>query len=64
MTLKELRIKRLKTQAEVAKALKTTQAHLSRLEGGYHKPSDIMVRRLAKYYRVSEDVILQATSSK
>ena len=58
MQLKELRQEKGFTQAEVAKAIKTSQRNIGRWENGENEPSASFVARLAKFFDVSADYLL------
>jgi len=56
--LKELRIRRELTQSQVAKDLSISQNTLSQYESESRQPDLNMLSRIAKYYRVSTDFLL------
>lgn len=56
--IRELREDRDLSQREVAKAIKTTQQHYSKIENGKADISGEKIILLAKFYNVSADYIL------
>ena len=50
--LRELRLSNNLTISDVSKELKITEAYLSMLETGKRKPSIVVAKRLAKYYKM------------
>lgn len=58
MKLKELREEKNLSQKEIAKYLNIAQNTYSRYETGEREPSIEMLKKLAKYYRVSVDYII------
>lgn len=56
--IKDLREDRDLSQAEVAKVIKTTQQHYSKIETGRSDISGEKLKLLAEFYNVSVDYIL------
>lgn len=56
--IKDLREDRDLSQAEVAKVIKTTQQHYSKIETGKSDISGEKLKLLAEFYNVSVDYIL------
>jgi len=59
--IKELREEREKTQKEVADALGIKEQVYQRYEYGTREPKIDIVRKLARYYSISTDEILEMT---
>lgn len=59
MRLKELRIKNKLTQADVAKILQTSSVNYNRYENGLVQIDIQSLKRLADYYKVSLDYLLE-----
>lgn len=59
--IKSLREDRDITQTEVAKVVKTTQQHYSKIERGYAEIGAEKLISLSKFYNVSADYILGLT---
>ncbi len=59
--IKSLREDRDFTQAEIAKVIKTTQQHYSKIERGYAEIGAEKLILLSKFYNVSVDYILGLT---
>ena len=57
--LKELREERQKTQREVAEALGIKEQAYQRYEYGTREPKIDVIRKLARYYGISADEILE-----
>ena len=57
--LKELRIEHEKTQKEVADALGIKEQAYQRYEYGTREPKIDIIRKLARYYNISADEILE-----
>ncbi len=58
MRIKELRQERGLTQAEVAKAIETSQRNIGRWENGENEPTASFISLLANFFEVSSDYIL------
>lgn len=58
MRLKELRIERNLTQAQVAKAIGTSQRNIGRWENEENEPAAIYIKALAEFFEVSTDYLL------
>ena len=58
MRLKELRQERGLTQAEVARAICTSQRNIGRWENEENEPASNYVAALAKFFQVSSDYLL------
>ena len=56
--LKEIRVDRDKTQAEIASILKTSQSYYAKYENGKHDLPIYHLKTLCLYYGVSADYIL------
>lgn len=56
--LKELRIERKLTQAEIAKIINISQRAYSFYEKGEREPSIETILKLAEYYQVPTDILL------
>lgn len=56
--LKELRIERKLTQAEIAKIVNISQRAYSFYEKGEREPSIETILKLAEYYQVPTDILL------
>jgi transcriptional regulator with XRE-family HTH domain len=54
--LKTIREKRSLTQVEVAKKLKVTQAHVSRIENGKSQPGKAILSKMCKLYKVPPSI--------
>lgn len=61
MRLKELRKKKGLTQLRLAIELNTTQNTISRYETGEHEPGIAELLKLADYFNVSVDYLLERT---
>lgn len=61
MRLKELRKKKGVTQLRLAIELNTTQNTISRYETGEHEPGIAELLKLADYFNVSVDYLLERT---
>lgn len=61
MRLKELRKKKGITQLRLATELNTTQNTISRYETGEHKPGIAELIKLADYFNVSVDYLIERT---
>ena len=55
---KELRINSGVTQTEVSKCLGITKATISYYESGKRMPSNLMIRKIANYFKVPIDFLL------
>ncbi len=60
--IKDLREDKDLTQAQVAKVIKTTQQHYSKIETGKSDISGEKLILLSKFYNVSSDYILGLTN--
>ena len=58
MRIKELRLERGLTQAEVAKEIDTSQRNIGRWENGENEPAANYIAELAKFFQVSADYLL------
>lgn len=58
MRLKELRTEKNLTQEEVAKEIGTSQTNIGRWEKGLNEPSSSFVVKLANFFEVSTDYLL------
>ncbi len=58
MQIKELRQERGLTQAELAKAINTSQRNIGRWENGENEPTASFISRLAIFFGVSADYLL------
>ena len=58
MQIKELRQEKGLTQAEVAKAINTSQRNIGRWENGENEPTASFIAQLAKYFGCSADYLL------
>ena len=56
--LKELRIERKLSQAELAKELNVTQRSISSWETGFREPDFSMLERIAVFFDVTTDYLL------
>lgn len=56
--LKELRIEKKISQAELAKELNVSQRSISSWETGFRQPDFETLEKIAKYFNVSTDYIL------
>ena len=63
MRLKELRKERGISQLKLAIALDTTQNTISRYETGAHEPGIKELIRIANYFEVSIDYLLERTDN-
>lgn len=62
--IRELREDSDKKQKDIAELLNTTQQHYSRIESGLTEISADRVIKLARYYNVSADYILELSDDK
>ena len=62
--IKEIRIENGFTQKEVAQYLNMEQTHYSRYETGKVKVNVELVKKLALFYNISADYILELTDEK
>lgn len=58
MRIKELRLERGLSQAEVAKAIGTSQRNIGRWENEENTPASNYITALAKFFQVSSDYLL------
>jgi len=61
MRLKELRLKRRLSQLRLAMELNTTQNTISRYETGEREPGIMELIKIADYFNVSVDYLLERT---
>ncbi len=61
--IKELREDSDKLQKDISKLLNTTQQHYSRIENGFTEITADRVAKLARYYNVSSDYILELSDN-
>lgn len=61
MRLKELRLKRRLSQLRLAMELNTTQNTISRYETGDREPGIMELIKIADYFNVSVDYLLERT---
>lgn len=61
--IRDLREDRDLSQADIAKVIKTTQQHYSRMENGKSSISDERLILLSQFYNVSVDYILGLTNN-
>ena len=62
--LKEIRVRRGKTQIEVVEKVGLSQTYLSQIENGFKEPSPEMLRSLCKFYKMPVvAVVWMATES-
>jgi XRE family transcriptional regulator, regulator of sulfur utilization len=57
-TLRDLRKKKGMTQVAVAKKLKMTQAHVSKIESGESKPNTETLEKLSTLYGLTPQIVL------
>lgn len=62
MRLKELRLNAKLTQEQIAKILNITQATYSNYEKGITEPDIKLIKKIASYYNVTTDYILECNN--
>lgn len=57
--LKALRLQHGLTTRQLAKALQTSQAQISRIENGLRQPSGDLIVKMADFFNVSLDILMR-----